>query len=454
VAILPASKSLSPVVWSEGMYLGPQHFQLQRQYFEDSIHFAASSLWYQPYGLLGCAIDEEALRNGTLALLHAWGIFPDGLPLLMPECDSLPPVRPIAELFPPTRDRLTVLLAIRPRVSNGLNCAVSSQGRETRFRAESRNLCDETTGSDEREVQFARKNIRLLLDIEAADDMVTLPVARVMRDGAGHLVLDPDFIPPCVQISASERLMLLLQRLLEILQEKSLSLGRSSRELRPTGEFSGRDVASFWLLHAVNSALAPLRHLSVSKRSHPEELFVELSRLAGALCTFALHSTPQSLPIYDHERLTDCFEALDRHIRTHLETIVPSNYTSIRLEKVAENFYEGEIVDPRCLDRARWIFGIRSSTSEVELITKVPQLVKICSAKFVSELVKRAIAGLPLIHLPVPPAAIPAQLEAQYFGVTRSGPFWDNIVQTRRVGIYVPGEFPDPELELLVISEA
>jgi type VI secretion system protein ImpJ len=181
---------------------------------------------------------------------------------------------------------------------------------------------------------------------------------------------------------------------------------------------------------------------------------MELSRLAGALCTFALHSTPQSLPTYDHERLTECFDALDRHIRTHLETIVPSNYTSITLEKVAENFYEGEIVDPRCLDRARWIFGIRSNTSEVELITKVPQLVKICSAKFVSELVKRAMAGLPLIHLPVPPAAIPAQLEAQYFGVTRSGPFWDNIVQTRRVGVYVPGEFPGPELELLVISEA
>lgn len=180
---------------------------------------------------------------------------------------------------------------------------------------------------------------------------------------------------------------------------------------------------------------------------------MELSRLAGALCTFALHSTPQSLPLYDHEHLTECFAALDRHIRTHLETIVPSNYSSIRLEKVAENFYEGEVTDPRCFDRARWIFGIRSSTAEAELITKAPQLVKICSAKFVGELVKRAMAGLALTHLPVPPAAIPAQLEAQYFGIARNGPFWDNIVQTRRVGIYVPGEFPDPELELLVVTD-
>ena len=454
MAISPARKSLSAVVWSEGMYLGPQHFQAQRQYFEDSIQFAISNLWRQPYGVLGYALDEEALRNGTLALLHARGIFPDGLSFLMPDCDGLPPARPIADLFPPTLDRLTIFLAVPQQTSNGLNCALAPQSKATRFTAEARQLCDETTGSDERAVQFARKNIRLMLDTEAADGMVTLALARVMRDGAGHLALDPHFIPPCLQISASERLMLLLQRLLEILQEKSSSMGRTSREIRPSGEFSGRDIASFWLLHAVNSALAPLRHLSTSKRSHPEELFVELSRLAGALCTFPLNSSPQSLPSYDHEHLTECFDALDRHIRTHLETIVPSNYTSIRLEKVAENFYEGEITDTRCLDRARWIFGIRASIGEAELITKAPQLVKICSAKFVGELVKRAIPGLPLTHLPVPPAAIPAQLEAQYFGIARSGPFWDNIVQTRRVGIYVPGEFSDPELELLVIPGA
>lgn len=435
------------------MYLGPQHFQAQRRYFEDSIRSAVLDLWYQPYGLLGYTLDEEALRNGTLAVLHARGIFSDGLPFLMPECDDLPAARAIGDLFPPTMDRLTILLAISRRVSNGLNCELSAERKGTRYSAEARNLCDETTGADEREVQFARKNIRLLLHTEPADDLVTLPIACVMRGGAGHLVLDPDFIPPCLQISASERLMMLLQRLLEILQEKSLSLGRSSPEVRPSGEFSGRDVASFWLLHAVNSALAPLRHLYISKRSHPEELFMELSRLAGALCTFALHSTPQSLPLYDHEHLTECFAALDRHIRTHLETIVPSNYSSIRLEKVAENFYEGEVTDPRCFDRARWIFGIRSSTAEAELITKAPQLVKICSAKFVGELVKRAMAGLALTHLPVPPAAIPAQLEAQYFGIARNGPFWDNIVQTRRVGIYVPGEFPDPELELLVVTD-
>jgi type VI secretion system protein ImpJ len=445
---------LSRVVWSEGMYLGPHHFQAQSRYFEDSIRFAVSSLWYQPYGLLGYALDEDALRNGTLSLVHARGIFPDGMPFLMPESDALPAARPVADLFPPTRDRLGVLLAVPQRKPNGRNCAIATDGADSRYVAEIRAVCDETSGGEERAVQLGRKNIRLRLDTEPAEDLVTLPLARLMRDGAGHLVYDPEFIPPALEISASERLMLLLRRLIEILEEKSSSLARSPRDTRPAGDFSPRDIANFWLLHAVNSALAPLRHLWISKRSHPEELFLELSRLGGALCTFSLDSHPRMLPAYDHERLSECFDALDRHIRTHLETIVPTNCVAIPLEKVSDYFYEGEIADARCLGRARWVFGIHSQVGEAELITKAPQLVKICSAKFVGELVKRALSGLALTHTPVPPPAIPARLETQYFGITRSGPFWDHIVQTRRVGVYVPGELPDPEVELLVVLEA
>jgi type VI secretion system protein ImpJ len=76
---------------------------------------------------------------------------------------------------------------------------------------------------------------------------------------------------------------------------------------------------------------------------------------------------------------------------------------------------------------------------------------KVCSSKFVGELVRRALPGLPLTYLPVPPSAIPRRVETQYFGISKAGPCWDHMVQTRRIGVYVPGDLPDPELELLVV---
>src|SRR5579872_7083230 len=103
-------KLLSRVVWSDGMYLGPHHFQVQSRYFEDSIQFATSSLWFAAYGLTGVELDAEALRNGTVSLIHARGIFPDGLPFNMPESDPLPGPRAVADHFPPTRDALLVAL--------------------------------------------------------------------------------------------------------------------------------------------------------------------------------------------------------------------------------------------------------------------------------------------------------------------------------------------------------
>src|SRR6185295_9894839 len=101
---LGTMKYLSRVVWSEGMYLGPHHFQTQSRYFEDSIRFAATSLWYEPWGLVGAQLDAEALKNGTVALVHARGIFSDGLAFHMPESDPLPEPRNITELFPAVRD--------------------------------------------------------------------------------------------------------------------------------------------------------------------------------------------------------------------------------------------------------------------------------------------------------------------------------------------------------------
>jgi type VI secretion system protein ImpJ len=253
-------------------------------------------------------------------------------------------------------------------------------------------------------------------------------------------------------MSASEHLMVLARRLIEILEAKSTSLSRKGASGSSVA-FSPRDLASFWLLHAVNSALASLRHCWVAKRGHPEELYLEMARLGGALCTFSLESHPSQLPAYDHLQPGPCFDALDRHIRTHLELMVPTNCISIPLRRYDRYFYEGEVADTRCFGRSSWVLGVRSSAGEAEVIAKVPQLVKVCSSKFVGELVRRAMAGLTLAHLPVPPPAVSATVETQYFTISKDAPFWSNIMETKKVGIYVPGDFPDAQLELLVVLE-
>ncbi|HET8548637.1 MAG TPA: type VI secretion system baseplate subunit TssK [Bryobacteraceae bacterium] len=448
-------RSLCRVVWSEGMHLGPHHFQAQSAYFEDSLQFVAMALWAEPWGLLAWRLDAEALRNGIVAVAEARGVFADGLPFQMPEVDPLPEPRQIAPLFPPVADAVIVSLAV-PKKGRGPRTALEAAGANgyARYTAEERTVRDENSGRDEQPVRLGRKNIRLVLDSELDDALETLPVARVTRSASGGFEYDPAFIPPCLQFSASPRLMEISGRLIEIMQAKAAALSRVGRGAATgaTG-LSAQQVSAFWFLHAINEGLAPLRHHFYAKHGHPEELYVDLLRLAGALCTFGLNSDPSRLPAYKHLNLTQCFAELDSHIREHLELVAPTGAVEIPLQPTGHYLWAGRVSDPRALGAARWILGMRARMGEADLIASVPQLVKICSRAFVPELVKRALPGMSLTHLPVPPAQLAPKVDYQYFLISRGGPCWEHLMQTKEVGVYVPGEIRDPEFELMVVVE-
>ena len=447
-------KQLSRVVWNEGMHLAQHHFQAQSRYFEDTIQFALSSLFFAPYGLAGCELDAEAIRNDTISLVHARGVLPDGLPFDVPGSDAPPEALEVRELFGPTQESHLVLLTIPAYRLDRPNFALNGEtnGSHARYSAESAAVLDDTTGRDERAVSVGRKNFRLALDTEPLADIVALPIARVRRDGAGHFMYDPDYVPPCIQVGASKRLTQLLQRLVEMIDAKSDSMTRGRRG--SAEEFARQEVASFWLLHAIDSSLPPLRHISQVKRIHPERLYLELSRLAGALCTFSLDAHPRTLPAYDHDHPQDCFEALDRHIRGHLDIVAPTARTVVPLRMTAPFLHTAAIADQRAFGRAKWILGIRSSLTGVELAARIPQLAKVCSAKFTLELVRRAFPGMRIDHIPFPPASIAPRADTQYFAVDRAGPCWDTLNATHEIGVYLPDAIPKAEVELVVVAEA
>lgn len=447
-------RSLTRPVWHEGMYLGPHHFQAQNRYFEDSLDFITSILWRDSYGFIGLQLDHDALRNGTVSITHGRGLFPDGLAFDFPGSDSAPPARQFSAHFSPVADHLTIHIAVPKFVRDGRNTSMNEEVEATRYRAWEQILPDQNSGLDERSIQVGRKNLLLLSEGEINATYTSLPFVRVVRDGAGRYEMDPSFVPPCLSLNAAPVLSDMLCRLIDILDEKSTVFTQEQQQ--GSGAFqagmSGRHVAQFWFLHAVNSNLPTFRHM-LQSHAHPQELYREMSRLAGALCTFGLDVHPRSLPPYDHAALGNCFAELDQHIRRHLEIVLPSKAIKIPLRAVESFLYYGEVTDERCIGPSRWILDVQSPAGEADLIMNIPKLTKVCSLRFVGELIKRALPGLTLSHLQVPPPQIAARVESQYFSIQRVGPCWEHIVQTRQVGVYVPAEIPTPQLTLVVLLD-
>lgn len=443
---------LEPVIWAKGTFLNPQHLQIQDRYLEESLRFHMHALSFRPWGFERLLIDQQALAGGNFAITEATGILPDGLLFDIPASDPAPPPRAIADQFGPDVECLDIFLAVPHYREHGLNVTSGRLDADTRYRAEVEMVRDDNTGLSEKPVLVARKNFRILVEGENREGSTALRVATVRKTQAGLLALEPRFVAPLLNITASDFLMSISRRLVEILSAKSSNLSGMRRQKNQSlADFTASDIASFWLLYTINTFLPLFRHIFETRAGHPEVLYARMLELAGALTTFSLRVHPRDLPVYDHDNLGPCFFELDEKLRFLLDTVVPSNFVSLPLKQIQPSIYATSIDRDEYLRNTRLYLAISAQTTQADLIARVPHLVKVCSADFIEHLVQRALPGVPLLHVVNPPGAIPVKLNYQYFSLNQSGGPWEAITRARNVAVYVPGDFPNPQMELIVL---
>lgn len=451
-------KNLRRVVWSKGMFLTPQHFQVNDNFIEDSLQFRLAASLFANWGVTSLNIDQEALANGTFTLHQCRGILPDGLPFSFPESDATPSGRPIVEYFAPTQDSMDVYLAIPEHHPQSMNFssgsgADASGGIVTRYAVDTIEANDESSSNEQKTIQIARKNFRLLFEGQNLEGFTTLRIARIGRKDAVY-ALDSDFIAPCVDITSSEQLMMLVRRLIEILATKSESLNANRRQRgQDLADFSVSETAHFWLLHTVNSCLPELKHIWAVRRGHPEILYLAMLKLAGALSTFSLDSKARELPDYDHDNLGRCFRLLDEKIRNLLETVIPSKCVSIPLRLIEKTIWAGTVNNEEYLRNSQFFLAIGAKMGVDDIIKRVPQVVKISPSDEMQNLIRLALPGITLRHTPAPPSAISFKMDNQYFSLNQTGRLWDKITQSRNISLHVPSEIVDAKIELLVVLQ-
>jgi len=444
---------LEPVIWAKGTVLNPQHLQIQDRFLVDSLQFHLQALNFRPWGFQRLRIDQQALTTGTFTLSEAVGILADGLLFDIPASDPAPSPRGIADRFAADQETLAVYLAIPHYREQGLNVANGVRDVEARYRAEVEMVRDDNTGQSERPVMMARKNFRLLFEGESREGSSVMQVANVRKTPAGLYQLDPHFVAPMLDLSSSDYLLSIARRLVEILSAKSSTLAGSRRQKNQSlADFTASDIANFWLLYTINTAFPMISHLFETRGGHPEALFSAMLQLAGSLTTFSQKVHPRDLPVYNHEDLGACFTELDEKLRLLLETVVPSNFVSLPLKLERPSIYAVSIDRDEYLKNTRMYLAISADTSQAELIGRVPDLVKICSADYIDLLVQKALQGVPAIHSVSPPSAIPLKLNYQYFSLSQSGGPWETIPRARNLAAYVPEDtFPNPHLELIIL---
>ncbi len=445
-------RQLSPVLWTKGVLLAPQHLQAQDRYHDDALALQVGALAFCPWGFADLAFDREALAGGTLVVSSATGRFPDGLLFDAPRGDPAPPPRTIAELWRPDQRTMQVLLGVPEYRPDARNVAPTSSALPTRWRIDELLQRDETTGLAERPVQVARSNLRLLVEGESTEGYTTMPVARLLRSAAGAVTLDHSFVPPLLDFRVSDYLLGLARRLVEVVSAKSGTLAGGRRQRNQgLADFSVADIAGFWLLYTLNSYEGTLRHLADVRRGHPSGLWEAMLTLTGALTTFQPDQAVRTLPAYDHLRLGDCFSALEARLMTLLDTAVPDIVVSLPLRPVRPTLHAVALEQATWLTAPQWFLAVSAPLRQAELVSKVLSGCKVGSADVVDTLIRQALPGLALAHVPQPPSAVPIKLDHQYFALRRDGTAWEAVERARNLAVYVPAELAQAKFELVIV---
>ncbi len=437
------------VLWSEGLFLQPHHFQQQDRYFERYVESRCESIAPHAWGFSDVEIDGDLLKLGKIGLRRAAGVFPDGTPLRLPEDNPLP--APIA-VESAARDQV-VYLAVPVRRADAADIDRSGASTDllARHHVQEWEARDCASASSERAtLEVGALRTRLLLASERTDAYACIPLARIAeRRSDAQVVLEDAFIPSVTRVQAARRLGAFAARLAGKLHQQGEALAARAAA---TAKSAAAQIEDYLTLQVINRYEPLVAHFHESGAHHPEALYRVCLEMAGELATFTLPSKrPPVLPPYRHDRLRESFEPLMELLEAELSVFREPNALRIPIEPREFGISVATVADPALFSTAVFVLAAKADVPAEDLRRRFPAQLKVGPAEKIGNLVTLALAGVPVVAMPVAPRQVPFHAGYAYFELDQSDPLWQDLETSGGVGLHVAGLFPGLEMEFWAI---
>jgi type VI secretion system protein ImpJ len=401
----------SKVLWSEGLFLRPHHFQQGDRYVEYLVQSRTRHATPYPWGFSYLEIDLDLAQQSRFSVCRAAGIMPDGTPFDIPGDCPLP--EPL--LVPDSAAAQLAWLSMPVGAPNTREVEELNADSASRYWPGAETLIDSTSPLRiEEAIDLAYPRFSFELRKTPKPGYVSLAVARIVEIRDKAIVFDEKFAAPVLVCVAHPVVEGWIDRVIGWIDNKLEELARFAADPTAGG---GLQSVDYLVLQLLNRYIPVFLHLRSSRYVHPERLYQELLRLAGELATFATaERRARSYANYDHDDLEGVFTPLLRDVQ---------DFLSARL-------------------------GRRSLT---EIQSQFPNLFKVGPNTKMNEIVHANLPGVPLVHLPTPPPQIRAITDHVYFYLDRKSPLWPEFSTASSIGMHFSGDWPDLELELWAVLE-
>lgn len=438
------------VVWSEGIFLVPQHFQQLDRYIDSGLRHLAQLPHGFFWGFTTLQLDLGAIKNGTIGISAAEGFFPDGSffsfsPRQLEKLQFKIPAQ--------TKDSKVCLAVTLPSSSTGeINFENDTTAKQYRFHAFEKNVTDVNSQDlESRELALAELNPVLLLESDVGTHQTALPVAWVQScSNDFDVVLNEEYIPPFLGCQRQIRLAGYIGEIAGLLAQKSQSLAEAVNDPNTGGTV---EVIDFLMLQTINRYLAYIGHEQLgAKQTHPERLFINLSKLCADLMTFLPARKMGEMPVYNHNDLAGCFNKLMFNLRKSLSIVLEQRAIRIPLDMRDEATHVAQTPDYSLLEKAAFVLAVKADLPNDALRQKIPGVVKIGTVEKVRELVAYHLPGIKVHALSVAPRELPYHSGYVYFELDKNNELWSMFDASSGMAFHLAGDFPNLDLEFWAIK--
>jgi len=438
------------VVWSEGMFLSPQHFQQQERYIESYVNGKCSAYGAYGWGLHEFTVDQELLKLGKISVMNARGVFPDGTPFNFPSRDEPPPVLEV----PSGAHDVIVYLAIPVKRPGAIDVLEKDDTQGMARYYSSKVVSRDVTidGGDSVSIDVGKLRLRLLYATDDLSGYACIGLLRISesRDDK-NVLLDDQYIPTCLDCTASTRLTAYLSEMIGLLHHRGESI---AGRLADTQRGGTAEIADYMLLQLVNRLEPLANYLYKIQGLHPQTLFDESVQMVGELSTFtAKNKRPPAFPPYLHDNLQATFAPVITTLRQCLTMVYEQTAISLSLVEKKYGIRVAQIPDRTMLASAMFVLAVRADVAENVIRSHLPAQMKIGPVEHIRQLVNVGMPGIPIKALPVAPRQIPFHSGYTYFELQRNTPLWKELNNTGGFALHVGGDFPGIEIEFWAIRQ-
>ena len=438
------------VLWSEGLFLRPQHFQQQERYLENLVERRTRAIRSYPWGFETLEIDDAAAAIGTIALRQATGILPDGTPFNLP-ADDPPPVALVIRPDHP-KDSLVYLAVVADRP--GVPSATLDENERLaalRFGSGAVDVVDSNQGFPEAApMQLGELRLQLVGEPDLSGAYCAMPIARVIeRRADGQVVLDRQFVGPSLSVNDCSLLRGYLSELRGLLSQRVDAL---AERMSHPGRGGVAEIADFLLLQTVNRASALFEHICNVPRLHPEDFYATCAQLAGDLAAFGPERRmSRPFPAYDHDDHQATFKPVMAQLRLALSMVLEQSAIPIELHDRKYGVRVAVIPDKGLLGTASFVLAVSAQVTSETLRQSFPGQLKVGQVEKIRDLVNLQLPGVGLRALPVAPRQIPYHAGFNYFELDTRHELWELLRNSGGLAMHLAGEFPGLELEFWAV---